>query len=258
MMKFGFAKFSEYYEKNITDEIISIKLKDEIVGQINGLSTLSINDFLFGQPQRITCSVFQGKNGIIDVERNVHLSGAIHSKGVMILQGFLHSRFSKSGLLSFAASVVFEQSYGGIDGDSASCAELVCLFSALTDTPIKQSLPITGSIDQKGNVQAIGGVKQKIEGFFNVAKQKGLTGEHGVVIPKSNVPDLMLGLVIREAVEQGLFHIYSVENIDDALSIMTDKNVGEFDKNTNTYPEDSINGKIVKRWVKTTPVLPQP
>ena len=252
LQKSRFAKFSEYYEKNITDEIISVKIKDEVVGQINGLSTISINDFIFGQPQRITCSVFPGKNGIIDVERNVHLSGSIHSKGIMILQGFLHSRFSKAGILSFCASVVFEQSYGGIDGDSASCAELVCLLSALTDTPIKQSLAITGSIDQKGNVQAIGGVNQKIEGFFNVAKQKGLTGEHGVVIPKSNVPDLMLGVAIREAVESGLFHIYSVENIDDALSIMTSKSVGELDKNTGIYPEGSINDIVVKKWVKTT------
>ncbi|MFL1780467.1 ATP-binding protein [Candidatus Hepatincolaceae symbiont of Richtersius coronifer] len=242
------GRISNYMQQNIKEKIIIINTQGKAVGEINGLSILTINDFMYGQPQRISCSVYNGKNGIIDIERSVHLSGSIHSKGVMITQGFLNSRFGETAEFSFSATLVFEQSYGEIDGDSATCAETLVLLSALSKVPLKQGLAITGSMDQKGNVQAIGGVNQKIEGFFEICKQGGLDGNHGVVIPKSNMKDLMLSPELREAVGKELFAIYAINHIDEALEIFTGKTAGKLD-DKGYYPDDSVNFIIGQKWL---------
>lgn len=249
MQKERSGKFSEHMEKMVNKKIILVETSGHEVGQINGLAVFSINDFMFGQPQRISSSVYKGKNGVVDIERVVALSGAIHHKGVMILQSFLNSRLGQNYPLAFSASIVFEQSYGHIDGDSATSTELYCLISALSGVPIKQCFAVTGSMDQKGRVQAIGGVNHKIEGFFKICKNNGLEGEHGVIIPKSNVPDLMLSEEILEAISNNLFNIYAVSHVDEGIEILTGVSAGIPEENGH-YPEDSIYGKIQKKWLE--------
>ncbi|MCL2566961.1 MAG: AAA family ATPase [Alphaproteobacteria bacterium] len=243
------GKFSESMEKFINKKTILVETSGTEVGQINGLAVFSINDFMFGQPQRISASVYKGKNGVVDIERVVALSGAIHHKGIMILQSFLNARLGQVYPLAFSASIVFEQSYGPIDGDSATSTELYALLSALSGVPIKQTLAVTGSMDQKGRVQAIGGVNHKIEGFFKICKHDGLTGEQGVIIPKSNIPDLMLGGEVREAIEKNLFNIYAVSHADEGIELLTGVAAGVPDAAGN-YPENSIYGKIQKKWLE--------
>ncbi|MDR0484983.1 MAG: AAA family ATPase [Alphaproteobacteria bacterium] len=243
------GKFSESMEKFINKKIILVETNGSEVGQVNGLSVFSINDFMFGQPQRISASVYKGKNGVVDIERVVALSGAIHHKGIMILQSFLNSRLGQVYPLGFSASIVFEQSYGPIDGDSATSTELYALLSALSNVPIKQNFAVTGSMDQKGRIQAIGGVNHKIEGFFKICKNNGLTGEHGVIIPKSNIPDLMLSDEVREAIEKNLFNIYAISHADEGIEILTGIAAGTPDSD-GKYPESSIYGKIQKKWLE--------
>ncbi|WP_339633462.1 ATP-binding protein [uncultured Sneathiella sp.] len=216
------------------------------VGQINGLSVLQLGDFSFGRPSRITARVHLGRGRVIDIEREVELGGPLHSKGVLILSNFIAARYSADKPLSLNASLVFEQSYGGVDGDSASSAELYALLSALSDIPIKQSLAVTGSVNQFGEVQAIGGVNEKIEGFFDLCNFRGLTGDQGVMIPESNVKNLMLKDEILEAAKKGKFHIYPVMSIDEGIEILTDASAGQPDKSGN-YPPDTINGRVKAR-----------
>ncbi len=223
--------------------IILIDTSGDAVGQVNGLSVLQLGDFMFGQPSRITARVRLGAGEVINIEREVALSGPIHSKGVLILSGFLGARYAADYPLSLSASLVFEQSYGGVDGDSASSAELYALLSAISGVPIKQSLAVTGSVNQYGQVQAIGGVNEKIEGFFDVCRAHGLTGEQGVMIPASNVRNLMLRGDVVTAVEAGQFHVYPVETIDQGIELLTGVPAGELDEN-GQYPEDSINGRV--------------
>ncbi len=213
------------------------------VGQINGLSVLMLGHDFFGCPTRITALTRPGKGKIVDIEREVELGGPIHSKGVMILSSFLSSRYARTIPLSLQASLVFEQSYGGIEGDSASCAELCTLLSSLADMPIKQTLAITGSVSQKGEVQAIGGVNEKIEGFFDLCENRGLSGEQGVIIPASNVRHLMLKKEVVAAMEQGKFSVTAVNTVDEAVEILTGMAAGERDRKGN-YPEKSINGRV--------------
>ncbi|MBM3582328.1 MAG: ATP-dependent protease, partial [Alphaproteobacteria bacterium] len=190
-------------------------------GQVNGLSVIQLDNFRFGRPSRITCRVAAGKGEVADIEREVDLGGPLHSKGVMILSSFLNARYGRDQPLSLNASLVFEQSYGGVEGDSASSAELYALMSALADIPIKQSLAVTGSVDQLGRVQAIGGVNEKIEGFFDICAARGLTGDEGVLIPKANVEHLMLRRDVIEAVKAGRFRVFAVETVDDGIGILT-------------------------------------
>jgi len=180
---------------------------------------------------------------VINIEREVELSGPIHSKGVLILSGFLGDRYARERPLSLTASLVFEQSYGGVDGDSASSAELYVLLSAISGVPIKQSLAVTGSINQHGQVQAIGGVNEKVEGFFDICKARGLSGDQGVMIPATNVKHLMLRQDVIDAVESGKFNIYPIEHIDQGIEILTGIPAGDLDEEGN-YPEDSINGRV--------------
>jgi lon-related putative ATP-dependent protease len=210
------------------------------VGQVNGLSVIGLGNFAFGRPSRITARIRMGKGDVVDIEREVELGGPIHSKGVMILYSFLGGRYADDLPLSLSASLVFEQSYGGVEGDSASSAELYALLSAISEVPIKQNLAVTGSVNQHGQVQAIGGVNWKIEGFFDVCNAGGLTGDQGVLIPVSNVKNLMLRQDVVEAIANGAFHIYAVETVDQGIEILTGVPAGERDQEGN-YPEGSIN-----------------
>lgn len=213
------------------------------VGQVNALSVLDLGNFVFGQPSRITATTRLGEGKIIDIERETELGGRFHSKGVLILSNFLASRFAQKVPLSVAASLVFEQSYGMVDGDSASVAELCALLSALGNIPIQQQLAVTGSINQLGDVQAIGGVNQKVEGFYDVCKAKGLTGDQGVLVPASNVRHLMLRPDVVEAVQRGEFAVYAVERIDDAIEILSGVTAGKRGKD-GKFPPRSVNGRV--------------
>jgi lon-related putative ATP-dependent protease len=216
-------------------------------GQVNGLSVMQLGDHAFAAPSRITATTRLGEGKVIDVQREVELGGAIHSKGVLILSAFLASRFSMKHPLSLAASLVFEQTYGLVEGDSASLAELVALLSSLADAPVRQAYAVTGSVNQLGEVQAIGAVNEKIEGYFDVCAARGLTGEHGVLIPSSNVEHLMLRADVVEAVAAGRFHVYAVRTVDEAIELLTGTPAGEPDAATGAFPAASVNGRVAKR-----------
>jgi lon-related putative ATP-dependent protease len=208
-------------QEEIGRKTIRIETDGEVVGQINGLSVISLGALAFGNPTRITAQVRMGRGEVVDIEREVQLGGPLHSKGVLILSGFLGGRFGAERPLSLHASLVFEQSYGGVDGDSASAAELFALLSALAEVPIRQCFAVTGSVDQHGVIQAIGGANEKIEGFFDVCNSAGLTGKQGVIIPASNVKHLMLRADVVAAAEGGRFRIIPMETIDQGFEILT-------------------------------------
>ncbi|MSM41590.1 MAG: AAA family ATPase [Geobacter sp.] len=216
------------------------------VGQINGLSVLTMADYMFGRPSRVTARVFMGRGGMVNIEREVKLSGPIHDKGVLILTGYLGGKFAHDKPLSFSASICFEQNYEGVEGDSASSTELYALLSVLSGLPIRQGIAVTGSVNQLGKVQPIGGVNYKIEGFYAVCKAKGLTGEQGVMIPSSNVRHLMLNDEVVEAVREGRFHIWSVETIDQGIEILTGVPAGDMQED-GSYPEGSVNFLVDRR-----------
>lgn len=213
------------------------------VGLVNGLVVLSGADYSFGLPMRVTARVSAGREGLINIEREADLSGAIHTKGVLIITGFLRGRFAHDFPLSLSASICIEQSYGGVEGDSASCAELYALLSALSEIPIRQDLAVTGSVNQHGEVQPIGGVNYKIEGFFNVCRRRGLTGTQGVLIPSSNVENLQLDDDVVEAVEKGLFHVYPVSCVDEGVELLTGLPAGTPDGPGGRFPDGSVNGR---------------
>jgi lon-related putative ATP-dependent protease len=236
----------ERMQESIERNIVLIDTSGETIGQVNGLSVINLGKFAFGRPSRITARIRLGKGNVIDIDREVDLGGPLHSKGVLILTGYLGARYAEEEPLSLSASLVFEQSYGGVDGDSASSAELYALLSAIAETPIHQSLAVTGSVNQRGVVQAIGGVNEKIEGFFDVCRQQGLTGEQGVLIPSSNVQHLMLRQDVVEAVESGQFHIYPVETIDQGIELLTGLPAGKANED-GEFPEGSVNYRVKKR-----------
>jgi len=232
--------------ETITRDIVMIDTHGETIGQINGLAVLQIGAFAFGKPNRITARVRLGGGRITDIEREAKLGGNLHTKGVMILWGFLSGRFAQTIPLALAATLVFEQSYGGVDGDSASSAELYALISALADVPIRQGLAVTGSVNQFGEVQAIGGVNEKIEGFFDICKAQGLDGRQGVLIPHANAQHLMLRPDVVEAVREGQFQIHAVATIDDGLEILTGVAAGEAGAD-GAYPDGTINARVLAR-----------
>ena len=240
------SRMRELSYETITEETILIDTDGTKVGQINGLSVLQLGGFAFGKPTRITARVGIGSGKVVDIEREVELGGPLHTKGVLILSGFLAARFAQDVPMSLAATLVFEQSYGGVDGDSASSTELYALLSALADVPIKQGLSVTGSVNQHGEIQAIGGVNEKIEGFFEICKTRGLTGDQGVLIPPANVKNLMLKPDVVEAARDGQFSIYAVETIDQGIEILTGLPAGSRDAD-GRYPEGSINDLVAKR-----------
>jgi lon-related putative ATP-dependent protease len=240
------SRIEERMQESILRETILIDTEGERVGQINGLSVLMLGNYAFGRPSRITARTRIGKGEVVDIERQVDLGGPLHSKGVLILSSYLGSRYAADKPLSLSASLVFEQSYGGVDGDSASSAELYALLSALSGVPIKQSLAVTGSVNQHGQVQAIGGVNEKIEGFFDICQARGLTGDQGVLIPKANVKHLMLNQDVIKAVEQGQFHVYAIETVEQGIEILTGLPAGEMD-DEGKYPEGTINRLVIDR-----------
>lgn len=226
--------------------IILVDTEGERAGQVNGLSLAELGDTTFGQPSRITASIGVGREGVIDLQREARLAGPVHTKAVMTLQGFLVDRYAAERPLTLAARLSFEQSYGAVEGDSATCAETCALLSGLADAPMKQSLAITGSMNQRGEVQAIGGVNYKIEGFFDVCRSRGLTGDQGVIIPASNVQHLVLREDVVEAVRQGRFHVYSISTIDEAIELLTGQQAGEKDPE-GRYPPESVNGRVLAK-----------
>lgn len=230
----------------IQRDILMIGTQGAVTGQVNGLAVIGLGGFAFAQPTRITATSRLGKGDLINIEREVKLSGATHSKGVFILSSFLAARYAKNQPLALSASLAFEQSYGMIDGDSASLAELCALLSNLADAPINQSLAVTGSINQLGQVQTIGAVNEKIEGFFDICNARGLTGTQGVLIPAANVQHLMLRQNVVDAATTGQFYVYAVENIDQAITLLTGLPAGEADAN-GEYPEGSINYRVAAR-----------
>ena len=244
-----------YYRSNLIQErlremiargVIKIDIQGKKVGQINGLSVLGLGDFSFGQPNRITVSLSMGREGVVNIEREARLSGPIHTKGVLILAGFLASRFAQDKPLSLSARLVFEQSYGGIEGDSASSTELYAILSALSGLPVSQAIAVTGSVNQNGEVQAIGGVNEKIEGYFEICTALGLTGEQGVVLPESNVSNLMLKESVVEAIRQGKFHLWPVRTIDEGIEVLTGVKAGERLSDGKFEPE-TVNARVDER-----------
>ena len=235
----------ERIQDMINQGTIMIDAKGAVVGQVNGLSVYSFGDITFGKPSRITAKTFLGRGGVINIERESELSGPIHNKGVMILSGYLGWKYAQDKPLSLSASLCFEQSYEGVEGDSASSTELYAILSSLSDVPIKQSIAVTGSVNQKGEIQPIGGVNQKIEGFFKVCQAKGLTGEQGVLIPYQNQRNLMLREEVVEAVRQEQFHIYQAKTVDEGIEILTGIRAGNRRKD-GTYPKGTINYLVDK------------
>ncbi|MFQ6059139.1 MAG: Lon protease family protein [Anaerolineae bacterium] len=239
-------RIEERIRELIEDGTLLIDTEGEVVGQVNGVSLVMLGDYAFGKPSRITARTFVGRSGVVDIERETEMSGRIHSKGVMILSGYLGGKYAQEQPLTLSASIAFEQLYEEVEGDSAASTELYALLSSLSGFPLKQGLAVTGSVNQRGEVQAVGGVNRKIEGFFDVCRVKGLTGEQGVLIPAKNVKHLMLREDVVEAVKAGKFHIYPVNTIDEGIEILTGVPAGE-PQEDGTYPEGTVNGAVQRR-----------
>ncbi|MFO7707375.1 MAG: ATP-binding protein [Desulfobacterales bacterium] len=244
--RFRYNLYEQKIHESYRDGTILIDVAEAVVGQINGLAVYQIGDFSFGRPVRITAETFMGKPGVINIEREARLSGRTHDKGVLILSGYLGRVFAQAHPLSLAISITFEQSYSDIDGDSASSAELYAILSSLAETPIRQGIAVSGSVSQKGKIHAIGGVNQKIEGFFEVCLEKGLTGVQGVIIPEANVQNLMLRKEVIDAVRRRRFHIYRVTNVEQGIEILTGMPAGLPDRE-GVYPADTVYGRIQRK-----------
>jgi lon-related putative ATP-dependent protease len=244
--RFRYNLYEEKIHDNYVENTIMIDVAGEAVGQVNALAVYQIGEIAFGRPSRITAETFMGKSGVINIERESKLSGNTHDKGVLILSGYLGRTFAQRYPLSLSISLTFEQSYSGVDGDSASSTELYAILSSLSGVPIRQGIAVTGSVNQKGQVQAIGGVNQKIEGFFDVCQSKGLTGNQGVMIPAANVKNLMLKKCVVDAVRQGQFKIWQVSTIEEGIHILTGHTAGKPDSEGN-FPPDTIYGKVQQK-----------
>jgi len=244
-------RIEERVREMITDSTVMIDTRGEVVGQVNGLSVSSIGDYAFGRPSRITATHRLGDGEVVDIEREVDMGGPIHSKGVLILAGYLGARYAAERPLSLTARLVFEQSYSGVEGDSASSAELYALLSSLSGLPIQQRFAVTGSVNQRGQIQAIGGVNEKIEGHFAVCKALGLRGDQGVLIPQANVVNLMLSETVRTAVAKGKFHIYAVSTVDEGISLLTGTPAGALSPKGH-FPKGSVNRLVVERLTALT------
>ncbi|AKJ63354.1 AAA family ATPase [Kiritimatiella glycovorans] len=239
-------RIEERLRELIEDETILIDTEGRAPGQVNGLGVIMLGDYMFGKPSRITARAWPGKSGVVSIDRETELGGKIHNKGAMILSGYLGGKYADDMPLTLAASITFEQSYEGIDGDSASSTELYALLSELSGFPLRQDLAVTGSVNQRGRIQAIGGVNEKIEGFYDVCRLKDPAGSQGVLIPESNVKHLMLREDVVEAVGRGEFHIYPVSTIDEGIAILTGKEAGEKHED-GSWPKDTVNGAVYAR-----------
>ena len=244
--RFRYNLYEEKIHDSYQDGTILIDIDKAVVGQVNALAVYQMGDISFGRPSRITAETYMGKAGVVSIEREANMSGNTHDKGVMILSGFMGRTFAQNHPLNLSISITFEQSYSGIDGDSASSTELYAILSSLSGFPIDQGIAVTGSVNQKGSIQAIGGANQKIEGFFDVCQTKGLTGNQGVMIPKANVKNLMLKKEVVDAVKQGKFHIYKVATIEEGIQILTGQEAGSPD-DKGDFPADTVFGKVQKK-----------
>jgi len=247
--KYRSNRYEEKIQEMIDQGKILISTEGKVIGQINGLAVINLGDYTFGKPNRITAVIYMGRSGVINIERETRMSGNIHDKGILILSGFLGEKFTQENPLALSASLTFEQLYGEVEGDSASSTELYALLSSLADVPINQGIAVTGSVNQKGEIQPVGGVTEKIEGFFAVCKKKGLTGEQGVIIPKQNISDIVLDDEVILAVQEEKFHIYAIENIDQGIEILMGIPAGEKDE-FGRYPEGTLN-YLVDNKLKT-------
>lgn len=242
-------KYDEKYVEMIKENTLLIDTSGEKVGQINGLTIMNVGDYTFGKPVKITANTYTGKNGVINIEREVELSGSTHSKGILILSAYIGEMFAQDIPLSLTASICFEQLYNGVDGDSASSTELYAILSSLSGIPINQAFAVTGSVNQKGEIQPIGGANDKIEGFFQICKMRGLNGSHGVIIPRQNVHNLNLSAEVIESVKSGLFHIYAISTIEEGIELLTGVPAGKKDENGN-FPAGTINYLAYQRLKK--------
>ena len=240
---------AERMQELMEEGTLMVDVDGEVVGQVNGLAVFSVGDFSFGKPSRITARTFLGRGGLINIEREAQMSGKTHDKGVLIIGGYLGWKYAQKQPLSVSATIAFEQSYEGVDGDSASSTEVYAILSSLANVPLKQGLAVTGSVNQKGEVQPIGGVNQKIEGFFDLCKAIGLTGQQGVLVPRQNVRNLMLREDLEQAVKEGLFHVYAVGSIDEGIELLTGIPAGEQD-GEGKYPEGSLNSLASARLLQ--------
>ena len=235
--------YEEKLDEMLDEDVIMIDTQGEEIGQINGLAVLDMGSYSFGTPSRITATTYVGESGIVNIEKEARMSGQTHDKGVQIITGFLGQTYAQEFPMSLSCRVCFEQNYNGIDGDSASSTELYCIISSLAGLPIRQELAVTGSVNQKGEIQAIGGVTYKIEGFFELCKKRGLTGSQGVIIPASNIKELVLSDDVIAAVKANMFHIYPITHIDEGIELLMKYPAGEKDAN-GLYPENSVHGKV--------------
>lgn len=240
------SRIEERIVEMIKDGTIMVDVDGAVAGQINGIAIIQLGDYSLGKPSRITCLTYMGRTGVVNIDREVKLTGRIHDKGLLTIAGFLGDRYGQEKPLSLSANISFEQAYEEVDGDSAASTELYALLSSLAEVPIKQGIAVTGSVNQKGQVQAIGGVNRKIEGYFATCKAIGLTDDQGVIIPEANVRHLMLNDEVIEAVESGQFHIWAVKTVDEGIELLTGMKAGKRGK-TGRYPEDSINGRVEAR-----------
>ena len=248
--KYRSSRIRDQFYDSIRDGSTLVSTEGAVVGQVNALSVLSTGGFEFGLSNRVTATCYYGDGGIIDIERDVKLGGNIHSKGVMILSSWLASHFAVTDPMHLSASLTFEQNYGEVDGDSASLAELCALISSLSGIPVRQDLAITGSVNQFGEVQPIGGVNEKVEGFFATCQLKsGLTGSQGAIVPANNVQNLMLDSEVVQAVREGRFAVYAVSNVEEAVTLLLGKPAGKIDSKGN-YPKQSVFGIIQQRLEK--------
>jgi len=241
-MRYRVSLIEDRLFMSLEEGILRVEVDGERVGQINGLTVIDMREHSFGHPVRITSNVYMGQEGVVNIEREVKLTGPIHNKGLLILSSYLGKKYAQDMPLTLSARIAFEQTYEEIEGDSASSTELYCLLSSLSGYPLKQGIAVTGSVDQFGNIQPIGGVNEKIEGFFRYCKFRGLTGKQGVMIPKQNLIHLMLDHEVLEAVESGKFNIWAIETVDEGLEILTGVPAGTPDE-SGKYPEDSVHGR---------------
>jgi len=239
----------EKIQEMIEQGTLMIDTEGAVIGQVNGLSVYDLGEYSFGKPTRITARTSMGRAGIINIEREADLSGKTHNKGMLILSGYLRSKYAQDKPLTISASICFEQSYSGVDGDSASSTEAYALISSIANLPLRQDIAVTGSMNQKGEIQAIGGVNQKIEGFYSVCKAKGLTGTQGVIIPETNIPDLMLREDIVEAIKEKKFHLYSVKTIDQGIEILTGRKAGKKLEN-GKFEKNSVNNLVNQKLLE--------
>ncbi|OPY64166.1 MAG: DNA-binding ATP-dependent protease La [Syntrophorhabdaceae bacterium PtaU1.Bin034] len=247
-------RIEERIREATLEDVLIVDTTGEKVGQVNGLAVLDLGDYSFGKPSRITARTYVGKAGIVNIERETKMSGKIHEKAIFIIASYLGSKYAAQRPISLSASITFEQLYEMIEGDSATCAEMYSLLSSISGVPLKQSFAVTGSMDQNGDVQPIGGVNQKIEGFFDLCQHRGLDGSHGVIIPRRNVKNLMLKQEVIDALNDGKFSIYSIDKMEEGLEILTGMSAGEM-KEDKTYPENTINYLVMKRLTEMSQAM---